>query len=80
MGRILLFMINILKRFLDICDNLEFILGFLINLRSIVGGYGINKLNFGRWFCIFGIFLLKKDVICKKCMFFFIFCYSDRLF
>lgn len=53
----------------DTCDNLESIPGLLTNLRSIVDGHGISRSNSGRWLCIFGILLLKKDVICKKCTF-----------
>lgn len=52
----------------DTCDNLESIPGPPTNLRSIADGHGTNRSNSGRWLCIFGILLLKKGVICKKCM------------
>lgn len=64
----------------DTCDNLESILGPPTNLRSIAGDHGINRSNSGKWLCIFGILLLKKDVICKKCMSLLLFlCHSEGL-
>lgn len=59
-------MLVILKKPQDTFNNLAFIPRTPTNSGSIVDDCGISDSKSGRWLCILGILLLKKDIIFKK--------------